>query len=88
MKLKSLHLFFLIMSFNLTAKEQEQLVNHLELASLMLKDGNLNRAQVALSKVETSDEAIDLQRFYIISALLKIKQNDDLGAIDLSLIHI
>ena len=80
--LNSLLLLTLVFSLNLSAKKQEA-VNHLELASLMLKDGNLDRAEITLSKVDTKDETLDMQRFYIISALLNIKQNNAVNAIEL-----
>ena len=63
------------------AKEKVQEVNYLELASLMLKDGNLDRAQIALSQVNSEDEELDKQRFYVISALFNIRINDNKTAI-------
>ena len=76
-------LLLLLNSHDLVAKKNEQIVNYLELASLMLKDGNLDRAQLALSQVNTNDENIDLQRFYIVSALLNIRTNNNDIAITL-----
>jgi len=81
--MKPLLLVILIFSFNLSAKEKQESVDYLELASLMLKDENLDRAELALSQVDMNDEKLDLQRYYIISALLKIKQNDNTRAIAL-----
>jgi len=63
--------------------KQELQINHLELASLMLKDGNLNRAEIALSQVDLTDGALDLQRYYIISALFNIRTNKNKVAIEL-----
>ena len=56
-------------------------INYLELASLMLKDGNLDRAKLALSQVNIKDEALDLQRYYVISALYSIRTNKNIEAI-------
>jgi hypothetical protein len=81
---KIITLSFLILIMNssyLLAKKNEETVNHLELASLMLRDGNLDRAQLALSQVDSSDENLDLQRFYIVSGLLSIRRNHNDQAI-------
>ena len=74
----------LTISFQVAAKkESSEEVNYLELASLMLKDGNLERAEIALSQVDTSDEDLDLQKFYIISALFNIRTNNNQKAIEM-----
>ena len=66
----------------LTAKKEvADEINHLELASLMLKDGNLDRAELALSQIDINDENIDLQRFNVISGLLEIRRGNHKQAI-------
>jgi tetratricopeptide (TPR) repeat protein len=57
-------------------------VNYLELASLMLKDNNLDRAELALSQVDLTAEDTDQQRFHVLSGLLKVRQGQHQGAID------
>lgn len=57
-------------------------VNYLELASLMLKDNNLDRAELALSQVDLSAEDVDRQRFHVLTGLLKVRQGQNQGAID------
>ena len=81
---KKLTLTLLVLIINcsyLLAKKVEEKVNHLELASLMLRDGNLDRAQLALSQVDRNDESFDLQRFSIVSGLLNIRRNNNDKAI-------
>ena len=57
-------------------------VNYLELASLMLKDNNLDRAELALSQVDLSAEDVDQQRFHVLTGLLKVRQGQHQPAID------
>lgn len=76
--------FILLSSINptvLAKKTDENSVNHLDLASLMLKDNNYERAKLALSQVDLDDENTDLQRFYIVSALLSVRTNNNSQAI-------
>ena len=68
-------LLMLVIALNTDCKESDD-VNYLELASLMIKDDNLDRAEVALSQINLEDEELDLQRFYVISALLNVKRNN------------
>jgi len=70
----------------LAKQTKDQEVNYLELASLMLKDGNLDRAKIALSQVDPEKQEqgqeLDLQRYYVISALLNIRTNKNTAAIE------
>lgn len=66
-----------------SADDNAEDIDYLELASLMLKDGNLDRAEIALSQVDLEQEEVDVQRFYIISALLQIRKNNNEQAISL-----
>ncbi|MBL4661812.1 MAG: hypothetical protein JKY19_15745 [Alcanivoracaceae bacterium] len=68
----------------LAKQTKNQEVNYLELASLMLKDGHLDRAKIALSQIdpENQEQELDLQRYYIISALLSIRTNNNIDAIN------
>lgn len=66
-----------------SADDNAEDIDYLELASLMLKDGNLDRAEIALSQVDLEQEELDVQRFYIISALLQIRKNNNEQAISL-----
>ncbi len=67
----------------LAQKDDAQDVDYLELASLMLRDGNLERTEIALSQVDLEEEGLDVQRFYIISALFQIRKNNNEQAISL-----
>ncbi len=67
------------------AEETEQNlddVNYLELASLMLKDNNIERAESALSQVDVNVADFDLQRFHIITGLLQVRKGENQAAID------
>jgi len=75
----------LSMSLMCLAKEQTKTtdeVNYLELASLMLKDNNIDRAESALSQVNLDAEGFDIQRFHIINGLLQVRKGQHQAAID------
>lgn len=57
-------------------------VNYLELASLMLKDNNLERAEIALSQFDTDVETADMQRYYVLNGLLQVRKGENQAAID------
>jgi tetratricopeptide (TPR) repeat protein len=57
-------------------------VNFLELASLMLKDNNIERAEFALSQANTEAEDFDIQRYHVLNGLLQVRKNDNQAAID------
>jgi len=70
-------------STTLVADEADETdVDYLELASLMLKDNNLERAETALSQVDREREGFDLQRFHVLSGLLQVRQGENQAAID------
>lgn len=58
----------------LAAKKDE--VNYLDLAALMLRDGNLDRAVVALDQVPLADEDIDLKRYYTLRGMAHLRRNE------------
>ena len=70
-------------STTLVADEADEAdVDYLELASLMLKDNNLERAETALSQVDREREGFDLQRFHVVSGLLQVRKGENQAAID------
>ncbi len=69
--------FFLVSSIAHAKASKKDEINYLDLASLMLKDNNYERAKIALSKVNLNEESIDKQRFYIVSALLFVGTKDN-----------
>ena len=70
-------------STTLVADEADEAdVDYLELASLMLKDNNLERAETALSQVNREREGFDLQRFHVVSGLLQVRKGENQAAID------
>ena len=51
-------------------------INYLDLAALMLRDGNLDRAVVALDQVPLADEGIDLKRYYTLRGMAHLRRNE------------
>lgn len=51
-------------------------VNYLDLAALMLRDGNLDRAVVALDQVNLEEEGLDLERYYTLRGLAHLRRNE------------
>jgi tetratricopeptide (TPR) repeat protein len=64
----------------LNAAEDE--VDYLDLAALMLRDGNLDRAVVALDQVDLSTDDVDLLRYYTLRGLAHIRRNEPAPAVD------
>ncbi len=56
------------------AKKDE--VNYLDLAALMLRDGNLDRAVIALDQVPLDDENTDLKRYYTLRGMAHLRRNE------------
>lgn len=59
-----------------TDEETEGEVDYLDLAALMLRDGNLDRAVVALDQVKLEEEGLDLQRYYNLRGLAHLRRNE------------
>lgn len=53
-------------------KEKADKVDYLSLAALLIRDGHYARADAALRKVDTADEATDLSRYYTLLGLAKL----------------
>ena len=56
------------------AKKDE--VNYLDLAALMLRDGNLDRAVIALDQVPLDEENVDLLRYYTLRGMAHLRRNE------------
>ncbi len=81
--LKTLLLVLLLTAAGpLAAKDVEEAVNFLDLAALMLRDGNLERAIVALDQVDLEDEELDLLRYYTLRGMAHLRRNEYEPAID------
>ena len=73
----------LLTSIELRAEEDDSVeVNYLELASLMLRDNNVEKAESALAQVDLTEEGLDVQRFHIIKGLLQVRKGENQAAID------
>lgn len=56
------------------AKKDE--VNYLDLAALMLRDGNLDRAVIALDQVPLNEEGVDLQRYFTLRGMAHLRRDE------------
>jgi tetratricopeptide (TPR) repeat protein len=74
----TLLLLILSLAFDATglAAENSDAVDYLALASLMLRDGNIDRAMVALDQVNTTEEDIDLVRYYTLRGMAHMRRNE------------
>jgi tetratricopeptide (TPR) repeat protein len=66
----------------LAQDESGEDVDYLELAALMLRDGNLDRAVVALDQVDLEDEELDLLRYYTLRGMAHLRRNEFELAVD------
>lgn len=51
-------------------------VNYLDLAALMLRDGNLDRAVTALDQVDLTEEELDLVRYYTLRGMVHLRRQE------------
>lgn len=59
----------------LWAADEEE-VDYLALAALMLRDGNLDRALVSLDQVDVQAEGLDLTRYYTLRGMTHMRRNE------------
>lgn len=59
-----------------TAQEDGEDINFLDLAALMLRDGNLDRAIVALDQVDLEAEETDPLRYYTLRGMAHLRRNE------------
>lgn len=60
----------------LAADKNEDDVDYLALAALMMRDGNLDRALVALDQVDTANEELDLVRYHTLRGMAHMRRNE------------
>lgn len=58
------------------AQDEAEDINFLDLAALMLRDGNLDRAIVALDQVDLQAEETDLLRYYTLRGMAHLRRNE------------
>ncbi len=77
MTLISRCILLLLLAFTLAApalgKSKENEVNYLDLAALMMRDDNLDRALVALQQVDVTDEKLDRLRYYTLLGITNFR---------------
>lgn len=74
--MKKLLLLTIILSLTLTlleAKKNDD-IDNVALATLLLRDGHIQKADDALKNVDLEDKTLDLVRFYTLKALVALKQ--------------
>jgi predicted Zn-dependent protease len=63
-------------------KQEEQEVDHLALASMMVRDGHYDRAASVLSEVDVEQEGLDLARYYMLFGLVNLELENYVDAQD------
>jgi predicted Zn-dependent protease len=74
-KFKFLVLLACLMALPCLAAKKDE-VNYLDLAALMLRDGNLDRAVIALDQVPLDDKGTDLKRYYTLRGMAHLRRNE------------
>jgi len=59
-----------------TGAADEDEVNYLALAALMLRDGNYDRAMLALEQLDRTAEGVDLARYYTLLGMTHLRRNE------------
>jgi len=74
-KYKYLLFFMCLLALPCLAAKKDE-VNYLDLAALMLRDGNLDRAVLVLDQVTLDDENLDLKRYYTLRGMAHLRRNE------------
>jgi len=74
-------ILFIFLNLSLSAKTNNNDVNHLALATLMIYDGAYEKAQEELKLVDKKSAKFDASKFYTISGVLSSKQDNTKEAI-------
>ena len=69
-------ILFLLGGAHAVAQESEDEVDYLALAALMLRDGNIDRALIALDQVDMTAEETDLVRYYTLRGMAHMRRNE------------
>ena len=67
-------LFILICTSALLSQTNPKKVDHLGIAAVLIRDGNYERAENALKKVDLSDEKVDKVRYYTLLGLVQLRK--------------
>ncbi len=63
--------------------ENEDKIDHLELAAVLISDGHFDRAELVLAEVDPTDEGLDLARYYMLAGVVALKLGNSQQAVDL-----
>lgn len=66
-------MFFALLLQGADSKKVKDEIDHLSLATLLLKDGHTQKASDELSKVDINDKKLDLVKYYTIKAIIATK---------------
>jgi tetratricopeptide (TPR) repeat protein len=67
---------FLLTGVPALARDDPDEVDYLALAGLMLRDGNIDRAMVALDQVDTAADDVDLVRYHTLRGMAHMRRNE------------
>jgi tetratricopeptide (TPR) repeat protein len=62
---------------------QQDEVDHLDLAALLIQDGHHDRAELVLAEVDLEDEDLDMARYTLLAGLVALKLGHSADAVDL-----
>lgn len=80
---KFIHILILIsLTTSLIAKEKEELVDHLAIASLLIYDGKYDKAKAELSLVDLKKDNFDKAKYYTILGVLSSKKENYKDAVE------
>lgn len=71
----------LLLSTTVCSAAEIEDVDYLELAALMLRDGNLDRAIIALDQVNLEEEDADLLRYYTLRGMAHLRRDEPEAAV-------
>ena len=72
-KLLIIMMFFVLLLQGADSKKIKDEIDHLSLATLLLKDGHTQKANDELSKVDTNSKKLDFLKYYTIKAIIATK---------------
>ena len=67
---------------DLSAKKEEAKIDHMALATLMIQDGNFQRARASLDEVDTSVEEFDFKYYFTLRGMVSMKLQEYKTAIE------
>lgn len=79
---RAILLALFLMLPGVAAAQNEEDISYLDLAALMMRDGNLDRAILALDQVDLEAEDVDLLRYYTLRGMAYLRRGENELAVD------